>query len=199
MTMPGPARGAPREGGHDGIELVLIAAVAENGVIGHANAMPWRMKSDLRHFRRLTMGKPVVMGRKTFLSIGKALPGRTNIVITRDRGWRAEGAVVARGLPEALALARADAAARGADAIMILGGADVFAQTIDDADRLEITIVHLRPEGDTFFPPIDPRRWREVTRCAHPAGPDDSAAYTIVTYRRRGHDDRPDTRSTPAD
>jgi dihydrofolate reductase len=164
--------------------MVLIAAVGENGVIGRDNALPWRLKSDLQHFRRLTMGKPVVMGRKTFLSIGKALPGRSNIVITRDREFCAAGALVTFDLADALVLARADADRRGAGAIMILGGADLFAQTIGAADRLEITIVHARPEGDTRFPPIDAAQWQEVSRSEHAAGADDSAAYALVSYRR---------------
>jgi dihydrofolate reductase len=164
---------------------VLVAAIGENGVIGRDNALPWRMKSDLQHFRRLTTGKPVVMGRKTYLSIGKPLPGRTNIVVTRDRDFAAAGVMVAHDLVSALTAARADALRRGADAIMIVGGAEIFAQTIDDADRLEITTVHMRPDGDTLFPPIDAGRWHAVAQQEHPAGPDDSAAYAVVTYRRR--------------
>jgi dihydrofolate reductase len=158
--------------------------VGENGVIGRDNALPWRLKSDLQHFRRLTMGKPVVMGRKTFLSIGKALPGRTSIVVTRDRNFCVAGALVTYSLADALVLARADAHRRGAEAIMILGGADLFAQTIGAADRLEITIVHARPDGDTRFPPIDTAQWHEVSRSEHAAGADDSAAYALATYRR---------------
>ena len=175
------SQGAPRPGRPD---LVLIAAIGENGVIGRDNALPWRMKSDLQHFRRVTMGKPVVMGRKTWLSIGRPLPGRTNIVITRDRSFSAAGALVTYDLADALALARADVSRRGCDAIMILGGADIFSQTMDAADRLEITVVHLHPDGDTVFPPIDPSEWQQVAHAEHAAGPEDSAAYTIVTYRR---------------
>lgn len=175
------SHGAPRPGRP---ELVLIAAIGENGVIGRDNAMPWRLKSDLKRFRRVTMDKPVVMGRKTFLSIGKPLPGRTNIVVTRDRGFAAAGALVACDLATAMALARADAARRGADAIIIGGGAEIYRQTIDTADRLEISVVHARPEGDTVFPPIDLSQWREVARDEREAEPEDSAAYTIVTYRR---------------
>ena len=180
-TAPGPeaARRRPRD-----IELVLVAAVGENGVIGRDNALPWRLKSDLQHFRRVTIGRPVVMGRKTYLSIGKPLPGRTNIVITRDRDFAAAGVVVAHDLASALTVARADALRRGADAVMIVGGAEIFAQTMDDAHRLEITIVHARPDGDTLFPPIDAGRWHAVARDEHPAGPDDSAAYATVSYRR---------------
>jgi dihydrofolate reductase len=184
VSRPAPPSGGPILVPPGGPELVLIAATGENGVIGRDNALPWRMKSDLRHFRRLTMGKPVVMGRKTFLSIGKPLPGRTNIVVTRDRGFAAAGALVTYDLATALELARADASRRGCDAVMVLGGADIFRQTIGAADRLEITVVHARPEGDTVFPPIDHSHWREVAHAEYEASPDDTAAYAIVTYRR---------------
>lgn len=175
----------PTRGRMPHIEQVLVAAIAENGVIGRDNTLPWRMKSDLQHFRRLTMGRPLVMGRKTYLSIGKPLPGRTNIVVTRDRDFAAPGVAVTHDLETALTLARADALRRGVNAVMIVGGAEIFAQTIDAADRLEITIVHARPDGETVFPPIDAGCWRAVAQHEHPAGPDDSFPYGIVTYRRR--------------
>jgi dihydrofolate reductase len=164
--------------------IVLVAAVADNGVIGRDNALPWRLSSDLRRFKALTVGKPVVMGRKTFLSIGKPLPDRTNIVVTRDRNFNADGIVVAHSLDAALAAARDDARRRGVDAIMVIGGTDIFEQTMDLADRLEITHVHARPAGDTVFPPIDARRWRAVARTEHPAGARDDVAFSTVTYRR---------------
>jgi dihydrofolate reductase len=164
--------------------LVLVAAVAENGVIGRDNALPWRLKSDLQYFRNLTWGKPLVMGRKTFLSIGKPLPGRTNIVVSRDPDFAAPGIVVARELALALAVARADALRRSADAIMVLGGAEIFAQTMPRADRLEISAVHARPQGDTVFPAIDPAVWRQIGQKPQPTGPDDSAAFTLITYER---------------
>jgi dihydrofolate reductase len=167
------------------IAIVIVAAVAENGVIGRDNALPWRLKSDLQHFRALTLGKPVVMGRKTFLSIGRPLAGRTNIVVSRDRAFAAPGIVVARALPAALAVARADALRRSADAIMIVGGAEIFAQAMPHADRLEITAVHARPQGDTFFPQIDAAVWRQGAERRQPDGPDDSAAFTLMTYERR--------------
>jgi dihydrofolate reductase len=166
------------------VALVLVAAIAENGVIGRDNAMPWRLKSDLRRFRARTWGKPVVMGRRTFLSLGKPLPGRTNIVVSRDRGFSAPGAVVAPTLEAALEAARGDALRRGADAIAVIGGADVYAQTLPMADRLDITVVKARPEGSTHFPTIDPQAWHEVERSEHPAGPDDSASFAFVTYER---------------
>jgi dihydrofolate reductase len=166
------------------IALVLVAAVAENGVIGRDNAMPWRLKSDMQHFRALTWGKPVVMGRKTFLSIGKPLPGRTNIVVSRDPAFAAPGVVAARELKRALAVARADALRRCADAVMVLGGAEIFAQTMAHADRLEISVVHARPQGDTLFPAIDSAVWRQIGQKPQPAGPDDSAPFTLTRYER---------------
>ncbi|HWP27664.1 MAG TPA: dihydrofolate reductase [Xanthobacteraceae bacterium] len=164
--------------------LVLVAAVAENGVIGRNNALPWRIKSDLARFRARTMGKPVVMGRKTFLSIGKPLDGRTNIVVSRTPGFAAPGIVVASSLEKALLAARGDALRRGVDEIMVIGGSEIFSQAMPLADSLEITSVHARPEGDVYFPPIDPRIWQETVRREHPAGPQDEAAYTEITYVR---------------
>ncbi|HXW24111.1 MAG TPA: dihydrofolate reductase [Xanthobacteraceae bacterium] len=166
------------------VALVLVAAVAENGVIGRDNAMPWRLKSDLQRFRARTWGKPVVMGRRTFLSLRKPLAGRTNIVVTRDGDFSAAGAVVAPNLGAALEAARGDALRRNAGAIVVIGGADIYAQTLPIADRLEITLVKARPDGNTRFPPIDPQTWRETGRSEHPPGPDDSAGFAYVTYER---------------
>jgi dihydrofolate reductase len=166
------------------IAMVLVAAVADNGVIGQCGALPWRLKSELAHFRRVTMGKPVVMGRRTYLSIGKPLAGRTNIVVSRDPRFAAPGIVVAPTIDAALAVARGDALRRGAEEIAIIGGADVYAQTLAHADRLVITRVNLQPQGDTTFPAIDPRVWSESARTDHPAGPDDQASFSIIIYRR---------------
>jgi dihydrofolate reductase len=166
------------------IALVLVAAVADNGVIGRAGGLPWRLKSDMQHFRALTSGKPVVMGRKTYQSIGRPLKDRTNIVISRDPAVAVAGVLVAGSLETALAAARGDALRRGCDAIMVIGGADIYAQTLAFADRLEITQVHARPIGDALFPPIQPATWREAARAEHPAGPDDEASFTILTYGR---------------
>ena len=168
------------------MNIVLIAAVAENGAIGRDNALPWRLKSDLAHFRAVTMGKPVVMGRKTWLSLFvKPLPRRTNIVVTRDADFTAPGALVARSLEIALEAARGDALRRGTD-IMVIGGAEIYAQAMPLADRLEITRIHTRPEGDTAFPPIDPAVWREASRNPHPAGERDDAAFDFVSYVKAG-------------
>jgi dihydrofolate reductase len=170
------------------IEIVLIAAVADNGVIGAKGAIPWRQKSDMRRFKAMTIGRPVVMGRKTFVSFPRRpLPGRTNIVITRDVDFREPGALVTRSLAEALAIARADALRRSAAEIAVIGGAEIYAQAMPFADRLEITEVHARPGGDTVFPAIDCSVWTEAAREDHPSGPDDDAAFSYVTWRRQGH------------
>ena len=166
-------------------QVVLVAAVGENGVIGRAGALPWRMKSDMQHFRRLTLNRPVVMGRKTYESIGKPLKDRTNIVITRDPAFSPDGVVVVDNLPGAMKIAHADARRRGADTIAIIGGAGVFAETLPLADRLEITRVHAAPAGDTFFPPIDPGTWRETARLRQEAAPGDDAAMSFITYARK--------------
>jgi dihydrofolate reductase len=167
------------------MEAVLIAAVADNGVIGSRGAIPWRLKGDQQRFKAMTMGKPVVMGRKTFVSLRRPLPGRTNIVVTRDAGFRAAGAVVTTSFADARAVAVGDALRRSAGEIAVIGGADIYAQWIDIAGRLEITEVHARPEGDTHFAAIDAADWEEVARVRNPAGPDDSADFSYVTYRRR--------------
>ena len=165
-------------------KLVHVAAVAANGVIGQAGRLPWRLKSDMTHFRSVTMGKPVVMGRKTYLSIGKPLAGRTNIVLSRDRNFTAPGVVVASNLEVALGVARADALRRGAREIIIIGGADIYRQTIAAADRLVITRVDLQPQGEAMFPNIDRNLWREVSRSEHPAGAGDDASFTVLVYER---------------
>jgi dihydrofolate reductase len=168
------------------MEIVLIAAVADNGVIGADGAIPWRLKTDLRRFKALTSGKPVVMGRKTFISLPRPLPGRTNIVMTRDADFRSPGAVVTTSLGHARAIATGEALRRFVTEIAVIGGAEIYAQWIGGADRLEITEVHAAPSGDTRFAPIDKATWQEVARAENPAGPDDSAPFSFVTYKRRG-------------
>jgi dihydrofolate reductase len=167
------------------MEIVLIVAVAENGVIGAGGAMPWRLKSDMARLKALTLGRPVVMGRKTFASIGRPLPGRTNIVVTRDLGFRSDGVVVTNSFADARAIAVGDALRRFATEIAVIGGAEIYAQWMDSADRLEITEVHAQPDGDTRFPAVDATAWEEVARVRNPAGPDDSADFSYVTFRRR--------------
>jgi dihydrofolate reductase len=163
-------------------QIVLIAALAENGVIGRGGAMPWRIKSDMQHFVALTMGKPVVMGRKTYDSLHiKPLPRRTSIVVTRDKSFTARGVLVASSLEAAMAAARGDAMRRGSD-IMVIGGAELYAQAMPLADRLEITRIHKAAEGDAVFPAIDPALWHEAARVPHPAGAGDDAAFDFVSY-----------------
>ena len=168
------------------MEIFLVVAVAENGVIGRDNAIPWRLKSDQQRLKAITLNKPVVMGRKTFESLRRPLPGRTNIVVTRDPDYRAHGAVVTTSFENARAVAHGDALRRFATEIAVIGGGEIYAQWMDVADRLEITEVHARPEGDAHFAAIDPASWEEVSRVKNPAGEGDSAAFSYVTYRRRG-------------
>jgi dihydrofolate reductase len=167
-------------------EIVLVAAIAENGVIGRDNALPWRLKSDMAHFRALTMGKPVVMGRKTYQSIGRPLKGRTTIVVSRDPNFAAPGVVVARNLDAALTTAHGDALRRAADAIVIAGGAEIYAQAMERATRLAITHVHRRVDGDARFPPIDAGLWHEIARDERAAAAEDDAAFAFVQYERAG-------------
>jgi dihydrofolate reductase len=166
-------------------QIVFVVAVAENSVIGAKGAMPWRLKSDMQHFKAVTLNRPVVMGRKTFESLRRPLPGRTNIVVTRDTNYRAAGAIVTHSHADARAIAIGDALRRFATEIAVIGGAEIYAQWMDDADRLEVTEVHARPDGDTHLAAIDPAEWEELARQRHPAGPDDSADFSYVTYRRR--------------
>ncbi|HYW63104.1 MAG TPA: dihydrofolate reductase [Bradyrhizobium sp.] len=167
------------------METVLMVALAENGVIGSNGAIPWRVKSDVLRLKAMTMGKPVVMGRKTFESLPRPLPGRTNIVVTRDSNYRAAGAVVTTSFAEARAVALGDALRRFAAEIAVIGGAEIYAQWMNDADRLEVTEIHARPDGDTYFPEIDPAAWEEVARAPNSAAADESADFSYVTYRRR--------------
>ena len=166
------------------MNITLVVAVSENGVIGRGNALPWRLKSDMQHFRTITMGKPVIMGRKTFLSIGKPLAGRTNIVVSRDPAFAAPGIVVAPSLDAALGAARGDALRRQVGEIIVAGGADIYAQAMPLAARIAITYIHRAVEGDACFPAIDGRIWREIARDEQKAAAGDDAAFAYVTYER---------------
>jgi len=166
------------------MDIVLVAAVAENGVIGRGNFLPWRIKSDLKHFRALTLGKPVIIGRKTYLSIGKPLAGRTTIVVSRDRNFAAPGVVVAPSLGAALAAGRGDALRRGANTIVVAGGAEIYAQVMQLAARLAITHIRRQVDGDARFPSIDPKIWRETGREEHAPAEGDQAAFAFVNYER---------------
>jgi dihydrofolate reductase len=167
------------------MKIVIVAAIGDNNVIGNDGKLPWHLRSDLRHFRALTLDKPLVMGRKTFESIGKALDRRTNIVISRDLSLPVPGGVIATSFDAALAYARKDAERRHTDEIMVIGGSAVFAAAVPRADRLEITHVHASPEGDAFFPPIDLKQWQEVKRDVREAGRGDDTSFAMATYVRR--------------
>jgi dihydrofolate reductase len=165
--------------------LVLVAAIARNGIIGANGGLPWRVSSDLKRFKALTWGKPLVMGRKTFESIGRALPGRETIVVTRDPTFAPPGVLVAPSIEAALDFAAERASAIGADEIIIGGGGEIYAQTIARAHRLFITEVALDADGEARFPPIDPHEWREVSRETGERSPRDDADFAFVSYDRR--------------
>lgn len=167
------------------LPLVIVAAVAQNGVIGRDNRLLWRLKSDMKHFRGLTMGKPLVMGRKTFDSIGKPLPGRHTVVITRDRDWRHDGVTVAHDIPAAIEAAESLALQHGQSEICIGGGGVIYRALLPRASRLEITEVDLAPEGDARFPEIEPLVWREAARHSFTKNGDDEADFRFLTYVRR--------------
>ena len=144
------------------MKLSLIVAVSRNGVIGLNNQLPWHLPEDLKYFKSVTMGKPIVMGRKTYDSIGRPLPGRANIVIPRDLAWSAPGVEVAQSLDAALALGKAACEAAGAEEIMVIGGEQIYRMCIENADRLYLTQVDAEVEGDAFFPDIDLDAWHQV-------------------------------------
>ncbi|HLL32133.1 MAG TPA: dihydrofolate reductase [Allosphingosinicella sp.] len=158
--------------------ISLIVARAENGVIGREGKLPWHLPADLRRFKELTMGTPMVMGRKTFESLPGLLPGRAHIVLTRDPNWSAEGAEVARDVAGAIALGEAPR-------LSVIGGAEIFQLFLPLADRIELTEVHARPAGDTVLPAFDPADWREASRDSHGAK-DGRPAYSFVRLERRG-------------
>jgi dihydrofolate reductase len=166
------------------LPLVLVAAVARNGVIGANGGLPWRLSSDLKRFKALTWGKPLVMGRKTFESIGRPLPGRDTIVVTRDPAFAPANVFLAHELDAALHLAAGRAKVMGAGEVIIGGGGEVYAQTIARATRLFITEVSLDAEGEARFPPIDLKKWREISRKTGERGPRDDADFTFVSYER---------------
>jgi dihydrofolate reductase len=167
------------------LPLILVVAVAENGVIGRDNQLLWRLRTDLKRFRELTMGKPIIMGRKTFQSIGKPLPGRETVVLTRDSGFSAEGVHVAHTWDEAVALASDLAGKIGADAVAVGGGAEIYAMALPFVRTIYLTEVHAAPEGDAVFPAFDRSRFREIRRSEHPKGADDEHPFTFIDLERR--------------
>lgn len=162
-----------------------MAAVAENGVIGAKERTPWRLPSDLKHFRDLTWGKPLIMGRRTFDSIGRPLPGRETIALSQDTDFRAPGAHVARSLEEALGLAETLAAEMRAQEIIIAGGAQIYAAFLARADVVHLTEVALTVAGDAVFPRLAPSDWREAARLTPPRAAEDEADFSWVTLERR--------------
>ena len=166
-------------------KLAIIAALAENGVIGRDNQLPWHIPADLRHFKALTMHKPIIMGRKTFMSIGKPLLGRTNIVITRNRAFTAAGVQVAYSINEAIKVANTIAIDHRVDEVMVIGGADIYQKTLPLADRLYLTRVHANVEGDAYFPPVNWQDWVELSREDHAGEGVDAVDYSFVVYQRR--------------
>jgi len=166
-------------------ELVAIAAVARHGVIGADNGLPWRVASDLKHFKALTMGKPLILGRRTFESLQRPLPGREIIVVTRDPRFSPAGVRIAHGPLEALAVARLLANALAVDEIMVGGGAEIFRALMDQTRRIELTEIALEPEGDAFFPSLDMAQWRETKRETPPRGERDEARFAFVTLVRQ--------------
>jgi dihydrofolate reductase len=165
--------------------ISLVVAVADNGVIGRGGTLPWRISSDLKTFRRLTMGKPMIMGRRTFESLGKPLDGRDNIIVSRNTDYRPEGTAVARDFEAALAVAHKCAHARGADEIAVIGGTTVFEAALPIAKRIYKTEVHGNPPGDAYFPPVDWAGWIEASREPLAHGPKDDFTATLVVLDRR--------------
>lgn len=158
--------------------LSLIAAVAQNRVIGVRNTLPWHLPADLKHFRRLTTGHPIIMGRRNYESIGRPLPDRDNIVVSRRNDYQAPGCRVVHSLEDALI------AVNGADEIFVIGGAELYAQTLPNANRLYLTLVHANVDGDTYFPEYDTNNWRELSRERHEADERHAYSYSFVTLDR---------------
>jgi dihydrofolate reductase len=161
------------------VRVSLVVAMSENGVIGRDNALPWHLPADLAYFKTLTMGKPLIMGRKTYESIGRPLPGRRNIVLTRDAGFQAPGCDVCGSLERALELAAE------ADEVMVIGGSALYQSALGLADRIYLTEVHADIDGDTWFPELDRSRWQEVGRERHHADERNAMDYSFVTLERR--------------
>ncbi len=174
---------APHGVGPHGIGLVV--AMAEGRVIGAGGRLPWHLPADLRHFRALTLGKPIVMGRRTFESIGRPLPGRTNIVVTRDPELRAAGISIARDLEAALCMARP------LGEVMVIGGAAIYVQALPLCGRIYLTEIHAEISGDTWFPAYDPDEWRERARTDHPPDPANRYPYSFVVLERAGRGPAP--------
>ncbi len=168
------------------MKIALVVAVARGGAIGVDGALPWRISDDLKWFKRVTTGKPIIMGRKTFASIGKALPGRDNIVVTRSQGFKAPGAFTTGSIAEAITLARDCALARGGDEICIIGGAEIYAQTLSRATRIYLTRVNADIDGDVHFPDLNPEEWSERRESACEQNPRNDYSCEFFMLERRG-------------
>ncbi len=168
------------------MRLAMIAAQSLNRVIGINNKLPWYLPGDLKYFKQVTLGKPIVMGRKTFESIGKPLPGRTNIVITRDAAWDHPGVRVVHGLDEGLELAESLALIDGVDEAVVIGGAEIYALCLPRADRLYLTQVHAEVNGDAFFPALTASDWKEVGREDFEADGPNPYDYSFIVMDRAG-------------
>lgn len=166
------------------IRVALIWAMGENRVIGRDNTLPWRLPGEMQYFRAITLGKPVIMGRKTFDSLAKPLPGRTNIVVSRRASVDHPRVKMARSLDAALHMGRAQAEVDGQDEIMVMGGAELYAAALPLADRLYLTLVHAEPDGDTFFPEFDSAVWQEKRRLRIPADADNVYDFSLILMER---------------
>lgn len=164
--------------------IALIVALAENGVIGRDNQLPWHLPEDLAHFKRTTLGKPIIMGRKTYESIGRPLPGRPNLVVTRQSGWQATGVTVCNSLDQALQRARAEAATLGADELMVIGGGELYRQALPRAQRLYLTRVHGEVQGDAWFPDLAEAEWRQESAERHAASGSNPYDYSFIVLNR---------------
>ncbi|QDA61399.1 dihydrofolate reductase [Hymenobacter jejuensis] len=160
--------------------IALVVAVAENGVIGRDNQLIWHLPADLKHFKQLTLNHPIVMGRRTFEAIGRPLPGRTNIVVTRQPDWHAEGCQVAFSVPEALEQAQALD-----EDVFVIGGGEIYRQALAAADTVFLTEVHNSFDGDVIFPELNHTEWREITRERHEPDAKHAYAFSFVTMQRR--------------
>ncbi|WP_075292300.1 dihydrofolate reductase [Pararhizobium arenae] len=167
------------------VPVEIVVAVAQNGVIGHEGDLPWQLPTDLKRFKALTMGKPIVMGRKTWVSLGRPLPGRPNIVVTRDTSFAAEGAIVVNTIEAALAMGQDLAGETGAPAVAIIGGGEIYRQAIDRTDTLYVTEVDADVAGDTRFPPIDPDIFEKISEEPMPKVEKDSHAMKLVVWQRK--------------
>lgn len=166
------------------LPLAMIVAVADNRVIGLDNKMPWHLPADLKHFKAMTLGKPIIMGRKTWDSLGRPLPGRLNLVVSRQQGLQLEGAETFTSLDAALVRAEQWAREQGVDELMLIGGAQLYAQALVQAQRLYLTRIDAAPEGDAFFPAFEEAEWQRTESQAHPAE-GDAPAYRFETWQRR--------------